>query len=336
MKGLKGLTAATLGILTAIGGFLDIGDIVTNAVAGSRFGFGLMWVVPVGVVGICLFAEMSGRVAAVSGRSTFEIIRQRLGPGMASGNLLASVFVTVLTLAAEIGGIALALHLASGVGPMLWIPVAAFAVWLILWRVRFSVMENVTGFLGLFLVAFGIAFFVLGPSWGDIAGDVFVPSVPDGESTVTYWYYAVALFGAAMTPYEVFFFSSGGLEEGWTKRDLPKVRLNVLIGFPLGGLGSLAIAGVAALTFFPVGITVETLAQVVLPVAEAGGTLLLALAIVGVVAATTGAALETALSTGYTIAQFAGWPWGAARKPREAPASTSSSSSPSSRAWGCS
>ena len=36
-----------LGILTAIGGFLDIGDLVTNAVVGSRFGLGLAWVVVV-------------------------------------------------------------------------------------------------------------------------------------------------------------------------------------------------------------------------------------------------------------------------------------------------
>ena len=35
---------------------------------GARFGLSLAWVVVVGVVGICVFAEMSGRVAAVSGR----------------------------------------------------------------------------------------------------------------------------------------------------------------------------------------------------------------------------------------------------------------------------
>ena len=47
--------AVALGILTAIGGFLDIGDLVTNAVVGSRFGLALAWVVVVGVIGICLY-----------------------------------------------------------------------------------------------------------------------------------------------------------------------------------------------------------------------------------------------------------------------------------------
>lgn len=57
---------------------------------------------------------------------------------------------------------------------------------------------------------------------------------------------AIALFGAAMTPYEVFFFSSGAVEEGWTSKDLSQSRVDVLVGFPLGGLLSLAIAGCAA------------------------------------------------------------------------------------------
>ena len=87
----------------------------------------------------------------------------------------------------------------------------------------------------------------------------------------TWAYYAVALFGAAMTPYEVFFFSSGGVEEQWTAKDIGTMRANVFIGFPLGGLLSLAIAGCAWLVLGPLWIEVDTLGQVALPVAEALG-----------------------------------------------------------------
>ncbi|HEY0645337.1 MAG TPA: hypothetical protein VGD39_18100, partial [Nocardioides sp.] len=75
---MKRVFAVALGILTAIGGFVDIGDLVTNAQVGARFGLSIAPVVVVGVVGICLFAEMSGRVAAVSGRATFDLVRERL------------------------------------------------------------------------------------------------------------------------------------------------------------------------------------------------------------------------------------------------------------------
>lgn len=315
---MKKYLAVALGILTAIGGFVDIGDLVTNAVVGSRFGMSLAWVVVVGVVGICLFANMSARVAALSGAATFEVIRERLGPRAGVANLAASMFMTLMTLTAEIGGVALALQLASGVSEFAWIPVAALAVWLVLWRVKFQVLENVAGLFGLCLIVFAVALFLLGPDWGELT-DQATHIGPRGEETsLTYWYYAVALFGAAMTPYEVFFFSSGAVEERWTRRDLGVARANVLIGFPLGGLLSLAIAACAATFLLPQAIAVTSLPQVVMPVVEGGGRIALAVAIIGIVAATFGAALETALSLGYSLAQFSGWSWGKSHRPTEA------------------
>jgi Mn2+/Fe2+ NRAMP family transporter len=315
---MKRLFGVALGVLTAIGGFLDIGDLVTNAIVGSRFGLALAWVVPVGVLGICLFANMAGRVAAVSGRATFEIIRERLGPRTAGVNLSASFFINLMTVTAEIGGVALALQLATDVGPTLWVPVAAFAVWIVVWRVKFKVMENVTGLLGLSLIAFAVAVFMLGPDWADLGQQVTAPVIPETESAATYWYFAIALFGAAMTPYEVFFFSSGAVEEGWTTKDLGTTRLNVMVGFPLGGFLSIAIATCATIVLLPAGIEVTSLSQVTMPVLAAGGQLLLAFVIIGIVAATFGAALETTLSSGYTLAQFLGWTWGKFRAPAQA------------------
>jgi Mn2+/Fe2+ NRAMP family transporter len=315
---MKKIFSVALGILTAIGGFVDIGDLVTNALVGSRFGLALAWVVVVGVVGICLFANMAGRVAAVSGRATFEIIRERLGPRTAAANLSASFFINLMTLTAEIGGVALALQLATDVGRMMWIPVAAFAVWIVVWRVKFSIMENVAGLLGLCLLIFAVSVFALHPNWGDLAHQATAPVIPEKESAATYWYFAVALFGAAMTPYEVFFFSSGAVEEHWKPKDLGTTRLNVIVGFPLGGMLSIAIASSAALVLLPGQVEVTSLSQMVMPVAAAGGKLFLAFVIVGIVAATFGAALETALSGGYILAQFLGWPWGKFRRPAEA------------------
>jgi manganese transport protein len=314
----KKLLGVTLGILTAIGGFVDIGDLVTNALVGARFGMRMAWVVVVGVIGICLYAEMSGRVVALSGRPVFDLIRERLGPRTGMVTLIASFLVTLLTLIAEIGGVALAFELASGVNYLLWMPLAAFAVWLVIWRVKFSRLEQVFGLLGLLLIVFAVALFKLGPDWGQLLHQVRSPHPAGHETWGTYAYYAIALFGAAMTPYEVFFFSSGGVEEKWGPRDLVTARTNVFVGFPLGGLLSLAIAGCAAVLYLPAGIQVATLGQVTLPVAVALGKLGLAVVLIGVFAATFGAALETVLSCGYTIAQYRGWQWGKFVRPRAA------------------
>ncbi|HEY0891099.1 MAG TPA: divalent metal cation transporter [Nocardioides sp.] len=307
---MKKLLGIALGVLTAIGGFVDIGDLVTNAQVGARFGLSLAWVVMLGVLGICVFAEMSGRVAAVSGRATFDLVRERLGPRMGLLNLVGSMGVTLLTFVAEIGGVALALQLVTSVNHVLLVPAVALLVWLILWRGRFSVMEDVLGLLGLALVVFAVALVHLGPDWSALAHEWLTVDKPGEESWSTWAFYAVALFGAAMTPYEVFFFSSGGVEEKWTAKDIGLMRANVLIGFPLGGLLSLAIAGSASVVLGPEGITVDTLGQVGMPVAEAFGKIGLAVAILGFVAATFGAACETGLSVGYSVAQYFGWQWG--------------------------
>jgi Mn2+/Fe2+ NRAMP family transporter len=222
-------------------------------------------------------------------------------------------------LSAELGGISLAIQLASDTAYLLWVPVAVFLVWLVVWLVKFERMEQAFGLLGLALVVYLVAVWKLAPDWGMLwrQSTNIHPTVT--ESWPSYWYYAIALFGAAMTPYEVFFFSSGGVEEHWTRRDLIEARANVLVGFPLGGVLSLAIAATSTVLFLPVGVQVDTIGQTALPVAVAVGKIGLATVIVGIFAATFGAALETALSCGYTVAQFFGWQWGKFVRPKDAP-----------------
>jgi manganese transport protein len=312
------LLAVTLGILTAIGGFLDIGELVTGSLSGARFGMSLAWVVALGCIGIMLYAEMSARIAAVTGRAVFDVVRERLGPRVGLLNLGASFLVNFLTLAAEIGGVALALQLASDVSYFLWIPLVGFAIWIVIWKVPYQRMERLYGLMGLALVVFVVALFKLHPDWGSLWHGASHPTVPVGEGHATWWYYAVAVFGAAMTPYEVFFFSSGAIEEKWTRKDLIEARLNVIVGFPLGAALTVALMAIAHLVLQPASIQVDRLGQAELPVAVATGKVGLAFALVGFFAATFGAALEVALSSGYVVGQYFGWSWGKLVKPREA------------------
>ncbi|MEW2329141.1 divalent metal cation transporter [Micromonospora chersina] len=314
---MRKLLAATLGVLSAIGGFVDIGDLVAASQAGARFGMAHAWVLLVGVVGICAYAEMAGRIAAVSGRAVFDLVRERLGPRVALLNLVASWLVTVITLAAELGGVALALQLATGLSYLLWVPVAAVAVWLVLWRMRFELMERVFGLAGLALLVFAVALFALPTDWAELGrGALRVSS--GGETWSVYWFVAVALFASTVSPYEVFFFSSGGVEERWSAADLAHARSNVLIGFPVGGFLALSLIAVATVAYHPSGASLDTLDQVARPVLTALGGAGLAAAVLAFFAVTFGAALETGLSAAYAASQYFGWQWGKRVSPREA------------------
>jgi manganese transport protein len=315
----KRIIEVSLGILTAIGGFVDIGDLVANTAVGARFHLALAWVVVLGVGGIVVYAEMCGRVAAISGRAVFDLVRERLGPRVGLANLAASFFINFLTLTAEVAGVAIALSLVSSVTYVLLIPFTGFLVWVVIWRLPFEWMERAFGLLGLALVVALVTVVRIGPDWNALLAQALHPHVPSEETPFTYAYYGIALFGAAMTPYEVFFFSSGAVEENWTEQDLAVERANVYVGFPLGGLLSLSLMTGAALVLAPSQIQVDQLSQVALPTALVVGKLGLAVLLVGIFAATFGAALETALSAGYTVAQFLGWQWGKFVRPEEAP-----------------
>jgi len=134
------------------------------------------------------------------------------------------------------------------------------------------------------------------------------PSRPfrPGEGVPTWTYYAIALLGAAMTPDEVFFFSSGGVEEHRGPKNVVTARLNVFVGFPLGDRLSLSIMARAAVVLGPAGIEVDQLNQVAIPVALGAGKLGLAVVSAGLFAATIGTAMETSMSCNYAVAQYSG------------------------------
>jgi manganese transport protein len=306
-----------LGILAAIGGFVDIGDLVFNVSAGATFGYQLLWVIVIGVVGIITYSEMCGRVAAVSKKAVFDAVRERLGFKTGLMALIAAQVVNLLTLTAEIGGVAICLQLLSGL-PYRWlILIAGVALVLVVWVTSFDWIERIFGYGGLCLLVFAVAAVKLHPNWGAV-GHGFVPHMHT-QSPLLYAYFAIGLLGAAMTPYEVYFYSSGGIEEQWGPKDLGLNRANAMIGYGLGGLLSFALMIVGGALFLGKGIEPEFLGSITMGTEAPLGQIGLLLALVGILFAVGGAAIDTLFSGAYALAQFLGWEWGRYRHPRGAP-----------------
>jgi Mn2+/Fe2+ NRAMP family transporter len=260
---------------------------------------------------------MCGRVAAVSQKAVFDAVRERVGFGAGLTTLVAAQIVNLMTLAAEVGGVAICLRLLSGM-PYRWlILVAIIALGVIVWAVSFEWIERIFGYGGLCLLVFAVAAVKLHPDWGAVAQG-FVPHVSTND-TLLYLYFAVGLLGAAMTPYEVYFYSSGGVEEGWTAKDLGINRANSAIGYGLGGALSFSLMITGAALFLGAGIQPETLGSIAMgaqiPLGEAG----LLLALVGILFAVGGASIDTLFAGAYNLAQFFGWEWGRYRTPAGAP-----------------
>jgi manganese transport protein len=311
---LKNVLGVALGIFSAIGGFVDIGDLVFNTQAGALFGFQLLWVVVIGVVGIIVYSEMCGRVSAVAKRPVFDLVRERAGFGWGLSTLIASEVVNLMTCAAEIGGVAICLQLLSGLPYRLLIALAVAGLAVSSWVLPFRWIERVFGYLGLCLLVFAVAAIKLHPDWGQVAHG-FVPGSHSGGSLMVYLYFVVGLLGAAMTPYEVYFYSSGAVEDRWGLEELGLNKVTAIIGYSLGGFLSFALMIVAGALFLPKGISPQFLGTPALASEHALGQVGLLLALVGILFAVGGAAIETSFAGAYNLAQFFGWRWGKKERP---------------------
>ena len=313
---MKKILEITLGIVTSIGGFLDVGAIATAAEAGAVFGYELIWVILLGTVCVVFLVEMSGRLAAVSKHTLSDAVRERFGFNFYAIPLLAEIVIDFLVLAAEIGGVCIALQLVTGISFQWWALPVAFAIWLLLWKGTFGVIENGVSVLGLITLVFVFATFKLHPSLTAL-GTGILPTLPKND-TAHYLFIAVSILGALISPYLFYFYSSGAVEDKWDEGHLGVNRAVAGLGMGFGSLVSLGVLVVAALVLNPKGIQVDRYEQVALTLVQPFGYwgFILFAASLGI--ACFGAALEVSLDTAYIVAQAFGWNWGESLHPKEA------------------
>ncbi|MEH1833692.1 MAG: Nramp family divalent metal transporter [Nostoc sp.] len=305
-----------LGIVTSIGGFLDVGAIATAAEAGSEFGFQLIWAIILGTICVIFLVEMSGRLAAVSKHTLAAAVRERFGFNFYIIPLVAEVVVDFLILGSEIGGVCIALQLITGISFQWYALPVAFAIWLILWYGSFGLIENGISVLGLITLVFVVATFKLHPSLTQI-GTGLLPTLPQ-EDTVHYLFLAVGILGAIISPYLFYFYSSGAVEDKWDEEHIGVNRAIAGLGMGFGSVVSLGVLIVATLVLKPRGIQVDSYEQAALMLTEPLGYwgFILFAASLGI--ACFGAALEVSLDTAYDVAQAFGWNWGESLKAKDA------------------
>jgi Mn2+/Fe2+ NRAMP family transporter len=312
---MKRILDLTLGIVTSIGGFLEAGSIITAIQAGAVFGYKLLWAIALGTVGLMLLVEQSGRLSAVSGRTVGDALRERFGMNFFVIPLATGLIVSFLVLASEIGAVALALQMATGISFQWWAMPVAFAGWFLLWKGTFGIVEKGSSLLGLVTIVFVVAALKLHPDWGRV-GAGLLPTSPDHDGP-RYWYIAVSIIGASISPYLYMFYSSGAVEDGWGTDDLSTNKATAVLGMSFGGLLSAAVLIIAALVFLPRGIQVDRYEQagLLLPPVLGHTGFVLFLAALGI--ACFGATTEITLAMAYLLAQGLGWDWSENAKPKE-------------------
>lgn len=314
---MKKWTGIALGIMTATGGFLDAGTIATSAQAGATFGLGLIWAILLSTIALIVLVEMIGRFTAVSRKTYADAIREHFGFKLYLIPLGAEIIAESLLLAAELGGVAIAMSLFTGINWHYLFPVAAFLVWLMIWRAPFDFIENAPATLGLLTLSFLVAIALLGGVPRTLLPTLWQPHIPAGQGAL-YLYLVAAILGATVSPYLLFFYSSGAREEKWTRSSLGLNKTTAVVGMSFGSLGSMALVVLGAIVLQPLNISANTLGEVGLAMARPMGTLGALLFAAVLFSTCLGAALEVSLAIPYNIAQGFGWEWSEDKKPVEA------------------
>jgi Mn2+/Fe2+ NRAMP family transporter len=248
---------------------------------------------------------MSGRFAAVSKHTVVDGLRDRFGFGFFSIVSGSVALVVLLVLIAEIGGVALALEMATGIGFPWWVLPVALVGWLLMWKTDFDIIENGSSILGLLTLCFAIAVHRLHPDWSAVTHGV-LPSLPS-DNKAQYWFLCVSILGASITPYLMYFYSAGAVEDKWDKSYLGINKLIAFAGMAFGGLLAIGVLIVSARVLHPQGIKIERFDQManmmLVPFPKWGRALFAAS--LGITCL--GAALEIALAISYMFGEGLGW-----------------------------
>jgi Mn2+/Fe2+ NRAMP family transporter len=320
---MRRLLGITLGIMTALGGFVDLGQIVFTTQAGALFGYKLLWTIVLGSGGIILYMEMCGRVAVVAREPVFAIVRTRLGHRLGLITLVASNLLNLITCAAEIGGLAILLRLLTGWPERRVLIGACLALAAIIYLSKFQWIERSFGLSGLLMVVFAISALFLHPDWRQLLNGLNpVTQVSGKQQIFLYAYFAIGIFSAMLMEYEVHFYSSGAIEEEWKVKDLSENFMVASLGSILGSFLTITLMILGAIIFLPRQIFPQLLSTAVMAGAFPFAGKALVIAAVGAMACIGGAALETALSGAYNICQFFNLNWGKNRPAKDVPVFT--------------
>lgn len=303
------------GILTALAG-MDAGGIATFSSEGARYGFGMLWSIPLTCLLLVVVQETAARMACVTGKGFASLIREQFGIRISTVAMLAVILSNFSVTVSEFAGIASGLLL-FGIPVYVSVPVAALASWLLAMSGSYRRIEKVLLTISAVFVTYVITGVVVGSDWGKALGSTVVPQMSGDPAYISL---LVASIGTTISPYMIFMVSSNVAEKNLDEGDILGQRADNVSG----ALVSQAIAWFIVLTtasvLFPAGVVIQDAAdaaQALVPLAGKYSAVLFAAGLVG--ASFLASCVMPGITAGAVCEAF-GWERGTDRSWKEAPA----------------
>jgi manganese transport protein len=237
--------------------YIDPGNFATNTVAGSAFGYELVWVLVAANIAAMLVQFLAAKLGLVSGAGLSEWCRRRYRASVSRPLWVQAELVCIATDVAEVIGGALALYLLFGLSPFVGglITVVVSLVILALAPNRRRSFESVVAALfAVVLLAFVFQVAIVGINAEEMLAGL-VPRLADSNALVI----AAGIIGATVMPHVIYLHSALTAESSVEARSeidrwsmVRAQRWNIVIALGIAGVVNLLILVVAAQTFFDV------------------------------------------------------------------------------------
>ena len=236
--------------------FIGPGTVTTCTIAGSSFGYTLLWALTLSTFATAILQEMSARLGLISGQGLAQSIRQEIKrpwlKWLAIFLVLSAIVIGNSAYeAGNISGGVLGLNTIfpgstiqlAGIEINPFIPIIGIISFILLFIGDYKVIEKVLiGLVILMSLSFLITAILTSPNLLEVIKGMFIPKQPDGSLLMI-----VGLIGTTVVPYNLFLHASL-VNERWKggSQNLPHARRDTYISVLLGGLISIAIVICAA------------------------------------------------------------------------------------------
>ncbi len=292
----------------------DAGGITTYSLAGSNYGYGLLWTLVPITVALIVVQEMCARMGVVTGKGLADLIRESFGVKVTFWVSLALIVANFGNVVAEFAGVAASLQIFH-VPVVVSVPLAALAVWLLVLKGTYQSVEKFFLVACLFYVAYPISLGLSHPDWGEVAKATFIPQV---RWDAGYIGMLIGLVGTTIAPWMQFYLQSAVVEKRIKLEHYWLSRLDVVVGCVITDVVAFAIVVACAATLYRAGVKVETADQAAMALAPLAGRYASWLFAFGLFNASFFAAAILPLSTAYYVCEAFGWESGVDRKYGEA------------------
>ena len=188
----------------------DPSGIATYSVAGAQYGTALLWTAIFTWPLMMAVQSMCARIGMVTGQGIAGALRHKFPRSVLLVAAVALFIANTINVGADLTGMADAAELLTGIDSHVWVVVLGVGIAAATIRLRYAVLARGLKWLALTLFAYIITAVYMGPDWGVVAHDTFVPSMPKGGGA---WATLVAILGTTISPYLFFWQASQEVEE---------------------------------------------------------------------------------------------------------------------------